>query len=163
MGYLQHERDRGRRNDLDNLAILNRPSQRLYAVRSFNRLSNLSDHSSSSGFLLLLSPLLCCSFPSNVFAISTEWIARKLADYLTAETGVTVVFESAIVPKWKDSRISFKNVFISRRAHGGDIDSLLKERKALAQKKASNFSNVACLDTSTLDVPSFNAVKEPAE
>jgi distribution and morphology protein 31 len=28
---------------------------------------------------------------------------------------VTIIFESAIVPKWKDSRISFKNVFISRR------------------------------------------------
>lgn len=28
---------------------------------------------------------------------------------------MTVIFESAIVPKWKDSRISFKNVFISRR------------------------------------------------
>lgn len=85
----------------------------------------------------------------NILAISTEWIARKLADYLTAETGVTVVFESAIVPKWKDSRISFKNVFISRRAHGGDIDSLLKERKALAQKKASNSSNLTSDSIST--------------
>jgi distribution and morphology protein 31 len=28
---------------------------------------------------------------------------------------VTIIFESAIVPKWKDSRISFKNVFITRR------------------------------------------------
>lgn len=44
----------------------------------------------------------------------TEYIARALSDYLTAETGVTVVFESAIVPKWKDSRISFKNVYVSR-------------------------------------------------
>jgi hypothetical protein len=44
-----------------------------------------------------------------------EYIARALSDYLTAETGVVVVFESAIVPKWKDSRISFKNVYISRR------------------------------------------------
>jgi distribution and morphology protein 31 len=44
-----------------------------------------------------------------------EYIARGISDYLTSETGVTVVFESAIVPKWKDSRISFKNVYISRR------------------------------------------------
>jgi distribution and morphology protein 31 len=28
---------------------------------------------------------------------------------------VTIIFESAIVPKWKDSRISFKNIYISRR------------------------------------------------
>jgi mitochondrial distribution and morphology protein 31 len=30
---------------------------------------------------------------------------------------VTIAFESAIVPKWKDSRISFKNVYISRRPY----------------------------------------------
>ena len=44
-----------------------------------------------------------------------EYIARALSDYLTAETGITIIFESAIVPKWRDSRISFKNVFITRR------------------------------------------------
>jgi len=38
-----------------------------------------------------------------------------LSTYLTSETGVSIIFESAIVPKWKDSRISFKNVYISRR------------------------------------------------
>jgi hypothetical protein len=42
-------------------------------------------------------------------------VARAISDYLTSETGVTIVFESAIVPKWKDSRISFKNVHITRR------------------------------------------------
>jgi mitochondrial distribution and morphology protein 31 len=41
---------------------------------------------------------------------------------LTSETGVTIAFESAIVPKWKDSRISFKNVYISRRPHGAAIN-----------------------------------------
>ena len=45
----------------------------------------------------------------------SEYIARALSDYLTAETGITIIFESAIVPKWRDSRISFKNVFITRR------------------------------------------------
>ncbi|KAG9057027.1 Mitochondrial distribution and morphology protein 31, mitochondrial precursor [Serendipita sp. 407] len=43
-----------------------------------------------------------------------EFIARKISDYLTKETGWTVVFESAIVPKWKDGRISFKKTYISR-------------------------------------------------
>lgn len=49
---------------------------------------------------------------------ATENIARAISSYLTSETGVTVAFESAIVPKWKDSRISFKNVYISRRPAG---------------------------------------------
>ncbi|KAF7376534.1 hypothetical protein MSAN_00069400 [Mycena sanguinolenta] len=60
------------------------------------------------------------TFFSVIFATANslslqQYIARGISDYLTAETGVTVIFESAIVPKWKDSRISFKNVFISRR------------------------------------------------
>ena len=45
----------------------------------------------------------------------TAYVARGISDYLTRETGVTVVFETAVVPKWKDSRISFKNVYVSRR------------------------------------------------
>jgi mitochondrial distribution and morphology protein 31 len=47
------------------------------------------------------------------------YVARAISDYLTSETGVTVIFESAIVPKWKDSRISFKNVYITRRPKTG--------------------------------------------
>ncbi|KAI0044223.1 hypothetical protein FA95DRAFT_1562481 [Auriscalpium vulgare] len=61
------------------------------------------------------------TFFSVVFAIANSLqvnIARALSDYLTAETGVTIIFESAIVPKWKDSRISFKNVYITRRPSG---------------------------------------------
>ena len=47
-----------------------------------------------------------------------EWFAQRLGNYLTAHTGVTVVFESAIVPKWGfaggASKIVFKNVYLSR-------------------------------------------------
>ena len=46
---------------------------------------------------------------------SPGYVARAISDYLTSETGITIIFESAIVPKWKDSRLSFKNVYISRR------------------------------------------------
>lgn len=60
-----------------------------------------------------------------------EWVARKIADYLTHETGVTVIFESAIVPKWKNSRICFQNVFISRRAHGHDAETLRQDREVV--------------------------------
>jgi mitochondrial distribution and morphology protein 31 len=68
----------------------------------------------------------CQRYTSILIDVFSENLARALSDYLTAETGVTVVFESAIVPKWKDSRISFKNVFISRRP------------KLHAAKKAAN-------------------------
>ncbi|KAF8502117.1 mitochondrial distribution and morphology protein-domain-containing protein [Russula emetica] len=60
------------------------------------------------------------TFFSAVFAVTNSlrlqvYVARAISDYLTSETGVTIIFESAIVPKWKDSRISFKNVYITRR------------------------------------------------
>ncbi|KAK7692490.1 hypothetical protein QCA50_004115 [Cerrena zonata] len=55
------------------------------------------------------------TFFSAVFALVNslrlqEYVARAISDHLTAETGITIIFESAIVPKWKDSRISFKNL-----------------------------------------------------
>ncbi|KAH9998480.1 mitochondrial distribution and morphology protein family 31/32 [Russula compacta] len=60
------------------------------------------------------------TFFSVVFAVANSLrlqasVARAISDYLTSETGVTIIFESAIVPKWKDSRLSFKNVYITRR------------------------------------------------
>ncbi|KAH8119011.1 mitochondrial distribution and morphology protein family 31/32 [Phellopilus nigrolimitatus] len=60
------------------------------------------------------------TFLSVVFATVNslrlqKYVARAISDYLTSETGITIIFESAIVPKWKDSRIAFKNVYISRR------------------------------------------------
>lgn len=50
---------------------------------------------------------------NTVFA--QETVAKWVGDNLTRSAGVTVVFESAIVPKWKDGVISFRNVFVSRR------------------------------------------------
>ncbi|KAG5638321.1 hypothetical protein H0H81_000739 [Sphagnurus paluster] len=60
------------------------------------------------------------TFFSVIFAIANSlrlqnYVARAISDYLTSETGITIIFESAILPKWKDSRISFKNVYVSRR------------------------------------------------
>ncbi|KAI9171924.1 Mitochondrial distribution and morphology (MDM) family protein [Paramyrothecium foliicola] len=58
-------------------------------------------------------------FSLLIFSINTvfaqETLARWVGDYLTQSAGVTVVFESAIVPKWNDGVISFRNVFVSRR------------------------------------------------
>lgn len=48
-----------------------------------------------------------------------ETLARWIGNYLTKSSGVKVVFESAIVPKWGDGVITFKNVFVSRRPGQG--------------------------------------------
>jgi distribution and morphology protein 31 len=64
----------------------------------------------------------------------SEYVARAISTYLTSETGVTVIFESAIVPKWKDSRISFKNVYVSRRPQ--PVDSAVPKRTPVGHKAA---------------------------
>ncbi|KAI9850455.1 MAG: Mitochondrial distribution and morphology protein 31, mitochondrial precursor [Thelocarpon superellum] len=54
---------------------------------------------------------------NTVFA--QETLARWVGNYLTKSSGLRVVFESAIVPKWGDGVITFKNVFVSRRPGQG--------------------------------------------
>ncbi len=56
-----------------------------------------------------------CSFDDLL-----ETLARWVGNYLTKSSGVKVVFESAIVPKWGDGVITFKNVFVSRRPGQGN-------------------------------------------
>ncbi|KAM0259531.1 hypothetical protein ACHAQJ_003257 [Trichoderma viride] len=64
-------------------------------------------------------------FSILIFSINTvfaqETLAQWIGDYLTQSAGVTVVFESAIVPKWKNGVIAFRNVLVSRRP--GQIES----------------------------------------
>lgn len=54
-----------------------------------------------------------------ILAINTVFAQETLAGWvgnqLTKSSGIKVVFESAIVPKWSDGVITFKNVFVSRR------------------------------------------------
>ncbi|KAL9014294.1 MAG: hypothetical protein Q9173_001053 [Seirophora scorigena] len=62
-------------------------------------------------------------FSLAILAVNTvfaqETLAGWVGNYLTKSSGVKVVFESAIVPKWGDGVITFKNVFISRRPGQG--------------------------------------------
>ncbi|KAH7136614.1 mitochondrial distribution and morphology proteins-domain-containing protein [Dactylonectria macrodidyma] len=63
-------------------------------------------------------------FSIVIFSINTvlaqETLAQWIGDYLTQSAGITVIFESAIVPKWRDGVISFRNVFVSRRPGQGE-------------------------------------------
>ncbi|KAG0269897.1 Mitochondrial distribution and morphology protein 31, mitochondrial precursor [Linnemannia exigua] len=59
------------------------------------------------------------------------FVASKISDYLTASTGVKVKFEAAIVPNWKDGRITLRNVVMSKRAEtpeAEDPSSLLAHK-----------------------------------
>ncbi|KAF2176709.1 hypothetical protein K469DRAFT_722107 [Zopfia rhizophila CBS 207.26] len=62
-------------------------------------------------------------FSLTIFLINTaftqETLAKWIGNYLTKSSGIKVVFESAVVPKWKDGVISFRKVFVSRRPGQG--------------------------------------------
>ena len=57
-----------------------------------------------------------------ILAINTVFAQETLAGWvgnsLTKSSGLKVIFESAIVPRWGDGVIQFKNVFVSRRPGG---------------------------------------------
>ncbi|KAK4100900.1 hypothetical protein N658DRAFT_567231 [Parathielavia hyrcaniae] len=72
-------------------------------------------------------------FINTVFA--QETLAKRIGDYLTQSAGLTVVFESAIVPKWKDGVITFRNVFVSRRP--GQTKSSVKKGSSNAAAEAA--------------------------
>ncbi|KAH3671235.1 hypothetical protein WICMUC_004752 [Wickerhamomyces mucosus] len=50
---------------------------------------------------------------NTVFA--QELVAKMLGNFLTKNSNMTVIFESAIVPDWRDGKISFNKCFLSRR------------------------------------------------
>ncbi|TDL26083.1 hypothetical protein BD410DRAFT_784107 [Rickenella mellea] len=94
-----------------------------FSIRSFRKF-NADDMSAFFTWFIMSQTIWILvgttTFFSAVFAVANslrlqESLARLISDYLTSETGITIIFESAIVPKWKDSRISFKNVYVSRR------------------------------------------------
>lgn len=65
-----------------------------------------------------------------ILAINTvfaqETLAGWVGEYLTKSSGLKVVFESAIVPRWGNGVITFKNVFVSRRPGHDDRSTVRK-------------------------------------
>jgi distribution and morphology protein 31 len=73
---------------------------------------------------------------NTVFA--QETLAKWVGEYLTKSSGIHIVFESAIVPKWGDGVISFSNVFVSRRPGKGKAKVIKGSQAQLAAAAASN-------------------------
>ncbi|KJZ79076.1 hypothetical protein HIM_01227 [Hirsutella minnesotensis 3608] len=93
-------------------------------------------------------------FSLIIFSINTvfaqETLAKWVGDYLTQSAGITVVFESAIVPKWRNGVIAFRNVYVSRRP--GQIESSVSKGSsdAAAVAAAGRHTEAASSD-STVD------------
>jgi distribution and morphology protein 31 len=94
-------------------------------------------------------------FSLLIFTINTvfaqETLAKWVGDYLTQSAGLTVVFESAIVPKWRGGVITFTNVFVSRRP-GQTRSSVTKGSSSDAAAEAA----VARVSTGADDVDDGN-------
>ncbi|KAG4306377.1 hypothetical protein PORY_000365 [Pneumocystis oryctolagi] len=82
---------------------------------------------------------------NSVFA--QEYLATKIGEYLTKETGITIVFESAIVPKWRDGTISFKNVFISRRPYNQNVKNNVRKGTVLETSSVTALNNTNSSDS----------------
>ncbi|KAI1504290.1 mitochondrial distribution and morphology proteins-domain-containing protein [Biscogniauxia marginata] len=80
---------------------------------------------------------------NTVFA--QETLAKWVGDYLTESAGLTVIFESAIVPRWKDGVISFRNVFVSRRP--GQVESSVSKGSSSSAAAVAAAEKAAGRDT----------------
>ena len=58
--------------------------------------------------------VLCNGVSLSFLRFNPEYVARRIGNYLTKETGVVFQFESAIVPNWKEGTIRARNVRMSR-------------------------------------------------
>lgn len=82
-------------------------------------------------------------FMLTVFLINTafsqETLAKWIGNYLTQSSGIKVVFETAVVPKWKDGVISFRKVYVSRRPgqQGGKVSKGSQTEMAAAAAAAA--------------------------
>lgn len=72
-----------------------------------------------------------------------EYFARVVGRYLTKESGMTVVFESAIVPKWQGKTIRFERVFVSRRPAGAGAGGIVRKGSSATAAAAAAAAAVA--------------------
>ncbi|KAI9596486.1 mitochondrial distribution and morphology protein family 31/32 [Syncephalis fuscata] len=80
-----------------------------------------------------------------------EFIAQRVGEYLTYETGVQFVFESAIVPNWRDGKIRLRNVILTRGPQKCPlVDSTTSnEERAIRITNTTTTSPVSSLDRET--------------
>lgn len=93
-------------------------------MKRLNRPFNTDDYSALFSWLVMGNALLFFLGTTTFFSLviltantvfAQEFVARKLGEFITKNSNLTVVFEHAIVPGWSDGKISFRKCFVSRR------------------------------------------------
>ncbi|KAJ3375059.1 Mitochondrial distribution and morphology protein 31, mitochondrial precursor [Allomyces arbusculus] len=103
-----------------------------------------------NSLLLLVGTTTCVSvilWVANSFQFQ-ELVARAVGWYLTRSTGATVIFESAIVPNWKDGKIALKNVTV-RRMHALDESQLAPHYYYYSDEEAEELAAAAAASASS--------------
>ncbi|CCH40474.1 Mitochondrial distribution and morphology protein 31 [Wickerhamomyces ciferrii] len=138
------------------LAKTNNFSQRLYIrlkwiLKRSMRPFNVDDFSAFFSWLvmgnLILILLGTTTFASLIIYLmntvfAQELVAQTLGNFITKNTGMTVIFESAIVPGWRDGKISFNKCFVSKRPKNGNKNKFEKGSQADAIAKAASKNEV---------------------
>lgn len=95
-----------------------------WLMKKSNRPFNTDDYSAMFSWLVMGNALLFILGTTTFFLLviltfntvfAQEFVARKLGEFITKNSNLTVTFESAIVPGWSDGKISFRKCFVSRR------------------------------------------------
>ncbi|KAK6460602.1 mitochondrial distribution and morphology protein 31, mitochondrial precursor [Scheffersomyces coipomensis] len=95
-----------------------------WLLKKSNRPFNTDDYSAVFSWLVMGNVLLIflatTTFVSLIIftantVLAQEFVARKLGEFITKNSNLTVTFEHAIVPGWSDGKISFRKCFVSRR------------------------------------------------
>lgn len=95
-----------------------------WLLKRSNRPFNTDDYSALFSWLMVGNVLVLILGTTTfvllvLFTVNTvfaqEFVARKLGEFITKNSKLTVTFEHAIVPGWSDGKISFKKCFVSKR------------------------------------------------
>lgn len=109
----------------NSLSVLLRIGIRLrWLLKRLNRPFNTDDYSAfflwlvmGNALILILGTTTFVSLVLLTFntVFAQEFVARKLGEFITRNSKLTVTFENAVVPGWRDGKILFKKCFVSRR------------------------------------------------
>ncbi|CDR41030.1 CYFA0S06e00452g1_1 [Cyberlindnera fabianii] len=81
---------------------------------------------------------------NTVFA--QELVAQTLGNFITKNSGLTVSFESAIVPDWREGRLVFQKCFVSKRPKNKSKTVFAKGSQAEAIAQAATVKEIDAND-----------------
>ncbi|KAK6456116.1 mitochondrial distribution and morphology protein 31, mitochondrial precursor [Scheffersomyces xylosifermentans] len=112
-----------------------------WLLKRSNRPFNTDDYSALFSWLVMGNVIMIflatTTFVSLIiFTANTvfaqEFLARKLGEFITKNSNMTVTFEHAVVPGWSDGKISFRKCFVSKRPRAPKKFSKASQAEAYA-------------------------------